>query len=242
MIYEYRSRIRYSECDENAKLPVGGIVNYYQDTATFHGEDLGIGVSYLTQHHLAWLLSYWQINVRRLPDLGEKIITKTWAYDFKAFYGLRNLTMETDQGEPLSCANSVWILMDMEKQLPVRVSEEMQQLYGVHEKFDMEYTPRKVKEPKAEGAGDIVCLPRFEVTHHHLDTNHHVNNGQYIQMALECLEEPFTAGRLRVEYKKQARLGDGITPLVETDTGTGAVTVALRGDDGASFAVAEIVH
>ena len=44
--YTFESRVRYSECGEDGSLTLGAIVDYFQDTATFHGEHLGIGVNY----------------------------------------------------------------------------------------------------------------------------------------------------------------------------------------------------
>ncbi len=61
------------------------------------------------------MLSAWQIHVRRYPSLGEAVkkIT-TWASGFKGFLGMRNFTMETEDGEMLACANSIWSYVNME--------------------------------------------------------------------------------------------------------------------------------
>ena len=39
----------------------------------------------------------------------------------------------------------------------------------------------------------------FKVCHHHLDTNHHVNNAQYIDMAQEYLPKEWKLSRVRAE-------------------------------------------
>ena len=65
MIQEFDSQVRYSECDQDANLSLGGIVNYFQDVSSFQGEDGGIGIDYLQENHLAWILSFWQIIIRR---------------------------------------------------------------------------------------------------------------------------------------------------------------------------------
>ena len=51
-MYTFGSRIRYSETDEYGKLTLTGIMNYLQDCSTFQSEDIGLGISYLTEHHL----------------------------------------------------------------------------------------------------------------------------------------------------------------------------------------------
>ena len=82
----------------------------------------------------------------------------------------------------------------------------------MEEKLDMEYGPRKLKLPQ-----DCVKREPFTVCRYHLDTNNHVNNGQYIRMAEEYLPEGFETGYLQVEYKKQAHLHDVIYPYVHQD-------------------------
>lgn len=55
---------------------------------------------------------------------------------------------------------------------------------------------------------------------HHIDTNHHVNNAQYVEIAREVLPDHFEVSELRIEYKKAAVLGDIVMPHVSrTDVG-----------------------
>lgn len=49
---------------------------------------------------------------------------------------------------------------------------------------------------------------------YHMDTNHHVNNAQYVEIAREILPDYFKIEEIRVEYKKVAVLGDVITPHI----------------------------
>ena len=65
--------VRYSEVDRNKRLDLSSIINYFQDCSTFQSEDQHVGIDFLTQHSLAWMLSSWQIHVIRVPDLGEQI-------------------------------------------------------------------------------------------------------------------------------------------------------------------------
>ena len=56
-------------------------------------------------------------------------------------------------------------------------------------------------------------MPSFEIQISNIDTNRHVNNLAYIDMADNCLPLGMKVKELRVEYMKQARLGDTITPV-----------------------------
>lgn len=98
----------------------------------------------------------------------------------------------------------------------------------------MDYAPRKIEVP-AEGRK----MEAFTVKPHHLDTNHHVNNGQYVRMALDCIPRECAIGQLRVEYKSQAVLGDEIHPVVAVGDSGKRYTVCLNQTDGTPYSVVE---
>lgn len=237
-MYTFHSRIRYSEIDNNGCLSLGSLLDYFQDCSTFHSEDAGVGLEYLKERHLAWVLSAWQIVVERYPGLGEKVDIGTVPYAFRGFLGYRNFVMESEQGERLAYANTLWTLMDMEKMHPARPGTEMLEAYEIGEKLPMDYAPRKIALPASGGAG----IEALEVKKHHLDTNNHVNNGQYIRIALECLpaeclEDGMSVRQMRAEYKKQAHLGDRIYPVVYKNGGKAAVSLNNR--EGQPYCIVE---
>lgn len=234
-MYTFHSRIRYSEVGVDGKLTLESLLDYFQDSSTFHSEDIGLGVEYLKERHLAWVLSSWQIVVQRYPYLCENVVIGTKPYDFKGFLGYRNFLMETDAGEQLACANSIWTLMDMEKMLPAKPPAEMVEGYVISEKLPMDYAPRKISIP-ADGEEQ----EKIQVRAHHLDTNGHVNNGQYVRIATEYVPENFQIRQLRAEYKKQAVLNDVMIPNVAVNDDRTLYTISLNGEDGKPYSIVEL--
>ena len=234
MSYSFESRIRYSEIDENGYLTLPGIMDYFQDCCTFHSESIGQGMKVVNRRRRAWVLSGWQIVINRYPELGEKIITTTFPTDFRGFLGTRNFIMETVDGERLAYANSIWSNINMETGMPVKLTDEDTEGYVLEEKLDMEYAPRKIALPKEWRAEES-----FVVHKSHLDTNHHVNNGQYVQMAQEYLPEGFIVRQLRTEYKQQAKLGDVICPRVAEQDGK--VFVCLDDENQKPYTIIEFM-
>ncbi len=232
MSYQFRSKVRYSEIDETGKLTLTAILNYFQDCCTFHSETVGLGMKRLRKIHRGWVLSSWQIDINRYPEHGEELMVDTWPYDFKGFLGMRNFLLRTSDGEVLCKANTIWSFMDTDTGVPVKLMPEDTEAYSLESKLDMEYLPRKIKIPEQGEEKES-----FSVKKHHLDTNHHVNNSQYIQMASEYLPESFKIRRMRAEYKMQARLGDRIYPRVSL--GEKSCVVSLNQKDGKSYAVVE---
>ena len=238
-MYSYKSRIRYSELDETGHLKLESLLDYFQDCSTFHSEDVGVGLEYLEKRHLAWVLSAWQIVTERYPRLGENVTIGTAPYDFRGFFGYRNFLMESEQGERLACANTLWTLMDMENMHPARPTKEMLAAYRMEEKLPMDYASRKITLP-ASGGMEAEIL---EVKRYHLDTNNHVNNGQYIRIALGCLpekyfEKGFSVRQMRAEYKRQAHLKDRMYPIIYENGEVAAIS--LNNEEGQPYCIVEL--
>lgn len=212
MGYKFESRVRFSETDEARKLTLPAALNYFQDCSTFHSEALGVGIDFQKKRDCAWVLASWQIVVGRRPFFGEKITVETWPYAFQTFLGDRNFCMYDANGEKVIWANTLWTYVDLHTGRPVKISQGEMASYTLEEKLDMAYAPRKIAV-----SGEMAKKEPFQVKMHHLDTNHHVNNGQYVQMAADFLPDAFEIGQMRAEYKKPARLGDTIIPYVCMD-------------------------
>ena len=234
-MYFFDSRVRYSETDEEGKLGIPGIVDYFQDVSTFQSEDLGLGVEYLKGLGLVWVMSAWQIVIHSYPRLGDRIRVGTFPYEFKGFMGLRNFFLDGEDGQRMAEANSVWTLMNLEKGIPARPTAEMIGRYVLEERLPMDYASRKIAVADKGEAKEP-----FTVGMQHLDSNHHVNNGQYIHMAMKYLPEDFAVGQMRAEYKKSALLHDTVHPFV--GLGEGTVTVSLCDGQDSPYAVVEFAR
>ena len=232
MIYQFDSRIRYSEVNSSQELSLGGIINYFQDCSLFQSEALGLGVDHLKEKNRAWLLSSWQVVMNRRPAFGQKITVQTWSYGFKGFYGYRNFSMNDEGGERLVIANTVWVYVDTCTGHPAKVDQEEIRGYASEERLPMDYASRKISFPE-----HAVERDGFTIRSHQLDTNGHVNNGQYVQLAQDYLPESFVPGQMRAEYKKQARLGDLVIPWIAVEKDL--YTVALCDPEKKPYAIVE---
>lgn len=233
-MYQFSSRVRYSEVNSEKILTLPALLDYLQDCCTFQSEELGVGVDYLADNHAAWVLSSWQIRICRYPEFGEQITVSTWAYDFKGFYGYRSFKVEGEDGELLTYANSLWVFMDTDTMRPMRINQKMIDVYlpQMAEIIGTDWGNRKLQVPEGGTAGEPIRVQRC-----HIDTNHHVNNGKYVQMAEEFLPEDFEVGELRVEYKKAAVLGDVLTPVYCVNENQ--VTVTLADEAGKTCAIVQ---
>jgi len=85
----------------------------------------------------------------------------------------------------------------------------------------MHYGDRRIILPKEGGtSADPITVMKADI-----DYNRHVNNANYIRMAMELLPNGFKVGSMRMEYRIPARLGDTLLPIVYETPGT--IIVAL---------------
>lgn len=233
-MYDFKSRIRYSEINSERELTLPALVDYLQNCCTFQSEDMNVGVDYLEKHHAAWVLSSWEIVVNRYPKLAEHVTVSTWPYHFKGFYGYRNFTIRDEAGEICAFANSLWVYMDTETMRPVRIAKEVEEVYTpvMAPQIAYDWSDRKIKTEGEPEKAEPVTVQRF-----HIDTNHHMNNGKYILVAEEYLPEDFEVESIRVEYKKAAVLGDVLYPLIyKKENG---VTIVLADEADKPYAIME---
>lgn len=233
IMYTFDSRIRYSECDREGRLTLEALLNYFQDASTFHSEDLGVGTDYLKKEHRAWVINNWQIVFAQTPKLGDHVVIGTFPYEMRGFLGSRNFVMDSPDGKRYAYANTLWTYMDTDRMLPVRVPEYLQQIYVNEPRLDMDYAPRKLAMPSDLLEGETILVRPY-----HLDTNQHVNNGQYIRMAMGHLPQGKRVRELRAEFKKAALLGDTIVTSFAVNPD--CVYVSLNDTEGQPYALVQL--
>ncbi|MDO4796676.1 MAG: thioesterase [Coriobacteriales bacterium] len=211
-MYSFSSTVRYSECDEHSNITIPALINYLQDCSTFSSESLGHGVSYLREHHFAWFIMAWQIKIDRLPRFCEHITVSTWCYGLTATSAKRNFTITGEDGTTLVRADSLWVVVNTDTGLPFRIPAGEEVYLTDDEPLDLPPTRRKLKL-----AGDGLPRESIVVTEQHLDSNHHVNNTQYIAMAdriVRAQDPDFNLDTLLVQYRNPAQLGDVLHPFL----------------------------
>lgn len=233
-MYKMKGRIRYSECDTDNKAKISTIINYFQDCTSENSELGGVGVEYLRRKKRAWILNSWQVVISRYPEMSEEVEVSTWATGFKGVFGPRDFCMKTVAGEMLACAHTLWVYVDTESGRPAKPDEEEIGAYEVEEPLPMPPASRKIKLPETAAWVDT-----FWVRKYHIDTNHHMNNAKYVELACEALPDNFRVSGLRVEYKKAAVYGDNI--VLKCAREHDRVTVGLCDEKGNPYAVIEFV-
>lgn len=229
-MYQLKSKVRYSEANQDSVLTYHALLNYLQDASTLHSEELGESGAQLLEQNMAWILSFWQVCIEEMPKLSEDILVSTWPYSTKGLFGQRNFCVENDKGKRIVRANSIWVLIDPRTGRPIRITDEVSSHYPDEPKLEMDYCDRKMIVPKEYEEKEPIKVEKYFI-----DTNRHMNNGKYVMVAETFLPEDFKVHEIRVEYKKAAMYGELLYPRVTTKEKE--VTVVLADEKGSVFAV-----
>lgn len=239
-MFSFDTRVGFSQVDAERNIKVEALLDLFQDCTCFQAEKLGVGFEFLEPKHRAWLLNSWQIDVIRFPKFNDKITIGTMPNSFRGFIGERNFVAKDELGEILVMANSVWTFMDMENMRPARILPEFLEVYELEQKLPMDYCGRKIKLPDEIDGFELKKHREFKVREYHLDSNQHVNNGQYVHIASGFWGRGNNIKRLRVEYRRQALLGEWMIPVsYEKDE---ICMVALNDEENRPYAVIEVIR
>ena len=236
-MYQFKSKVRFSEVNKDKMLTLAALTDYLQDTCTFQSEGLGAGMDVLRARNEAWVLSSWEIVVKDMPKVCQEISVGTFPCSFKGFYGHRNFRVTNACGEEIALANSLWVYINYESKKPARIPEEIARRYDdvIEEPIDFAWSERKIKY---EGSGEE--MQPVPVHSFFIDTNEHMNNGKYIMVAEAYLPEDFKVERVRAEYRNAAVLGDILCPVVYEEESR--ITVVLNDEQGKPYAVIQFIR
>ena len=234
-IYEYKTRIRYSEINSNGILSEAALLDLFQNCSIFQSEAIGLGIEHLKSENRAWVLTSWQIIIDKMPRFNEEVTIQTWSYGIKFTLGFRNFRMLSSEGEVLAYANTIWAYIDTNTLMPVRCPAEVSEIYGIEPPIEMEVANRKITLPE-----DMQEQNDFEVANYFIDTNNHMNNAKYVLLAQQYLPSDVTIREIRAEYKKSAMLHD----IVHTSThySDNILTVAMTDDEGNTYATVQFIY
>lgn len=213
--------IHYYEVDYKKKCLITSLMNYFQDIAILQSENAGIGIDYLKDNNIAWMLHKWDINIKRYPSYGDIIKVKTVPYSFNKFYAYRKFDVSDDMGCIIAYASTEWLLINMGSKRPVRIGEAMYRAYEIDKDSQVSIEIKGIQAPAS-----IDAEKEFDVRYSDIDTNMHVNNVKYVDWSIETIPLEIvlnkTLSRLKVEYKKETAYGETVkvrTQIIKEEEG-----------------------
>ena len=147
MIYQFDSRVRYSEVDENRRITLLSILNYFQDCSSFHSEKIGVGIDYLNKKQCAWVLSSGRSCLRSCRCLNRRSPFRPGHILLKDF-SAKDFCIRDEKGEKLAQANTLWTYVDLKTGHPTQSSRKRSRKRMCCTKSWIWIAPRKIALPE----------------------------------------------------------------------------------------------
>lgn len=206
--------IHYYEIDIHKRVLITSIMDYLGDMAMYQSESLGVGIEYLKEHKMAWVLYKWDITMLSYPLLNANIKLATYAHSFNKFYAYRKYEIFDDKENKIGQADSVWILINTDSRRPMRITKDMFEVYGIG---DNKNAPIDIENILS--INTINSEKSFHVRYSDIDTNKHVNNVKYAAWALETIPKDIMLNcelnNIKVTYIKETTYGEIIKVSTE---------------------------
>lgn len=180
------------DCDFTGRWKTSEIFTAMQELASDHAAILGAGYSTLRSVNLAFALTRSELHMDRYPMIGEKVVCHTWPAPVMKWMFPRYFIFETESGEQLGYAGTIWVLMDLNERKMVTPAALPSPIPTSDRKPPLRM-PGKAASLTGEG-----CLRDYLPGYSELDVNGHVNNTRYVSWMCDALG----ADRFRTSFVK----------------------------------------
>lgn len=229
MIVEQDYRIKLSEIGKENKITNKAILGDLEDVGGIHSNIAGYGILDIPQTKLSWVLLDWKLKIIRRPKYSEKIKIKTWSKNAIKFYTYRDFEVYDENGQVIAIATSKWVLLDIDKEKIVKISDEVLNKYEPElEKsvFDISEI-EKLQEPE-----NYISEVEYTVKKSDIDVNNHMHNLNYLELANEALPEDVyneqELNNVRINYKKEIKLGETVKCKYSFENNTHIVVIKSK--------------
>ena len=225
-MYSLKYKVTTSTCDSEGRLKLYSALQMMQDCSEMWIDSEPGVKQYFAEQNMAQLLATRQVEIIRVPEYKEELTVTSTVYDMKPMFGFRNTFIYDAQGNPCYKTWSMGAFVDKVAGKLKRVDQATIDSMNLEPQKEMNYRDRRIILPKQ--GGDM--LEPVKVLRADIDYNKHMNNANYVRMAMELLPESMAVRGMRVEYRVAAKLGDILTPtMYQIDDGF-IVSLSVNGE------------
>ena len=225
-MYSLKYKVTTSTCDSEGRLKLYSALQMMQDCSEMWIDSEPGVKEYFVAQNMAQLLASRQVEIIRVPEYKEELTVTTSVYGMKPMFGFRNTYIYDAEGKPCYKTWSMGAFVDKANGKLKRVDDATIASMTLEPQLEMNYGDRRIILPRDGGEAQ----EPYKVLRADIDYNKHMNNANYVRIAMELLPEGFEVKCLRVEYRVAAKLGDVLVPVVYKVEGRFIVAISV-GDD-----------
>ena len=225
-MYSLEYKVTTSCCDSEGQLKLFSALQMMQDCSEMWIDSEPAVKRYFAEQNMAQLLATRQVEVIRVPEYKEELTVTSTVYGMKPMFGFRNTFIYDAEGKACYKTWSMGAFVDRATGKLKRVDAATIDSMTLEPQLEMNYKDRRIALPKEGGE----MLEPIRVLRADIDYNKHLNNANYVRMAMELLPEEFIVSGLRVEYRVAAKLGDLLVPTIYRNGEAVIVSLAIGAD------------
>lgn len=206
-MYKERRVIQSSEIGFNNKVRIKDLADIIQDLEGNNIDGFKLLKNESILNKVAIFLNFRYFHIKKWPVYKDNLEIETITFDTKAFMGYRNTLIKNSLNELMVETYCVGSFINMETLRPYRLSDEIINEIGNHEKHDMTYMGRKIN---LDIEKELIKEDKTKVSLSQLDYYNHLNNAIYIEIAFNEIPRKFDFNEVICEYKLAFELDDEI--------------------------------
>jgi acyl-ACP thioesterase len=214
-VKEETFRIRTFDCGADGNIHLYALMQYMQEIAAGHADELGFGFERMSEMNAYWVLSNIGLEIARLPQRDENLTIKTWPSGYSRTVATREFVGHDNNNDEIFRAGSDWMVLN-------RKTNKLRNLFRLD--LDLPKTGQKVLSERLrrlEPCGDYKSIDRTRVPYSAIDLNGHVNNTEYVRWGVDALRRAFPSTKavrsLQVTYLSEIFDGDEIMLSVSSN-------------------------
>jgi acyl-ACP thioesterase len=173
--------VRTFDCGVDGKLKIASLMQYLQEAAALHAQQLGFGFERLSELGTYWVLSNIRVEVVGLPRWNKQVTVQTWPSGYSRLIATREFVARASNGDELFKASSEWMVFDKQRARPKNL---------FHLDLGLPKTAPKVLDAnlhRLEPRDDYRPAGHVLVPSSSIDLNGHVNNTEYVRWGTDAL-------------------------------------------------------
>ncbi len=237
-VREEKFTVKSYECQPDGNIKMASLMQYLQEVAALHAEQLGFGVDRLNTINSYWVLSNLRIEISKLPKWNDEITVKTWPSGYTRLIATREFVAKDQNDCELFRAGSQWMVLDKRSSRPKNL---------FHLDLSLPKTGLKAlsgKLVRLEPQDDYSQVDRISVPYSSIDLNGHVNNTEYIRWGIDALRNAFKFGgnvrSMHATYLSEVFEADELDLLLSYSNNGHFYVLARRAGEDSNVHVMEI--
>lgn len=233
MIYTTKYRPGLSDINQDYTVKKSAILKILEDSAGFHTDAVGVdGIDKINETRRAWAILDWQVEILEPIRYGDDLTIKTWSRKFKRTCAYRDFEIFKDDKVCVK-ASSRWFIIDIDKRLPVRITEEISNPYESEDRAVFSDEDMTEHPTPLENYEEVFS---YKTRRSDQDIIGHVHNINYLNYFDDCLDfdEIGKIKNIRLYFKKEIQ-GGAVVNIKKHKAEDGTYYFAIESEDGSEI-------